>query len=71
MLIFPFTENLKNQLKIDVYEAKLCYIKQLILQARKDPRSAGQLWNGVNNILMVLHDKLMVKINMEHSSYPN
>lgn len=42
---------MKNQLKHLIHEAKLLYIKQLILQSKKDPQSVGKLWRGVNGII--------------------
>lgn len=42
---------LKNQLKHLVNAAKLSYVRHLISQTRKDPRSASHLWCGVNNII--------------------
>ena len=44
-------KHLKNKLKHLVNEAKMSYVKRLIFQTRKNPRSAGQLWCGVNNII--------------------
>ena len=44
-------KKLKNQLKCHVREAKLGYLKQLLLQTRNNPHSAADLWSGVNNII--------------------
>ena len=46
-----FYKQLKNKLKHLVHEDKLVYIKELILQSKKDPHSAGQLWRGVNDVI--------------------
>ena len=44
-------KRLKNQLKHLVNEAKISYVRCMILKTRKNPRSAGHLWCGVNNII--------------------
>ena len=45
-------KKLKDQLKCHIREAKLSYLKQLLLQTKNNPHSAADLWSGVNNVIM-------------------
>ena len=42
---------MKNHLKHLVCEAKLSYVKQLIVEAKNNPRLSGGLWSGINNVM--------------------
>ena len=44
-------KKLKNQLKCHIREAKLSYLKQLLLPTKNNPHSAVALWSAVNNII--------------------
>jgi len=45
-------KQLKNHLKYLIWQAKVNYVKKLISQAKQNPQSVGELWRGVNNILV-------------------
>lgn len=44
-------KKMKNQLKYHIHEAKLSYLKQLLLQTKHNLHSAAKLWSGVNNVI--------------------
>ena len=41
---------LYKKLKCHICEAKLSYLKQLLLQTKNNPHSAADLWSGVNKV---------------------